>query len=283
MQKIKDIRAHLIEKLSAHFPETELRGFYNWILEYLYDYNASQAILNAEKEVEHKDWNRLEEIIAELQAQKPIQQIVGYSWFYGRKFDVNEHVLIPRPETEELVDWILKEQPNNKSILDIGTGSGCIPITLSLEANIEMYSIDISTEALKQAKCNARHLKAAVNFIEADILSKDIDVHLGNYDIIVSNPPYVLESDKELMANNVLENEPHLALFVPDNEALKFYEAIADLACKKLNKEGLLYFEIHEKKGRETIKMLQDKGFSNIKLRKDMQGKDRMVKAVWKL
>lgn len=283
MQKIKDIRLYLKDELSRQYPDSEIRGFTNWMLEYIFDYSNMEAILNAENDLSAQNISEVVRIVDLLKEEKPIQQIVGYAWFYGNKFLVNEHVLIPRPETEELVDWILKDDPNNKSVLDIGTGTGCIPISLTLSSNANVTTVDVSPLALEQAKANANLLNASVKFLEADILSQSTVDGLEKYDIIVSNPPYVLESDKKQMANNVLENEPHLALFVPDDNALKFYKAIADLATKKLNPEGLLYFEIHEKKGQETIKMLQDKGFSNIELRKDMQGKNRMVKAVWKL
>jgi release factor glutamine methyltransferase len=283
MQKIKDIRLFLKDSLATQYPESELRGFNNWILEYLFDYSSMDALMQAEKDLSDKNIKDVNRILTLLKQEKPIQQIVGYAWFYGHKFSVNEHVLIPRPETEELVDWILKDKPEGKSILDIGTGSGCIPITIALNSTTQVSTLDISDLAIAQAKENAKKLNASINFIQADILAKESIDKLHTYDVIVSNPPYVLESDKELMANNVLENEPHLALFVPNKEALKFYIAIANLATQKLNKNGLLYFEIHESKGQETLDMLSLKGFSNIELRKDLQGKDRMVKAVWKL
>ena len=283
MQKIKDIRLFLKDSLAAQYPDSELRGFNNWILEYLFDYCSMDALMQAEKELSDKNIVDIKHIISLLKQEKPIQQIVGYAWFYGHKFSVNEQVLIPRPETEELVDWILKDKPDGKSILDIGTGTGCIPITIALNSTAQVSTVDISDFAIAQAKENAKNLNASINFIQADILAKESIDKLDTYDVIVSNPPYVLESDKELMANNVLDNEPHLALFVPNDDALKFYIAIADIATKKLTKNGLLYFEIHEDKGEETLDMLTRKGFVNLELRKDLQGKDRMVKAVWKL
>ena len=192
-------------------------------------------------------------------------------------------MLIPRPETEELVDWILKDQLERKSLLDIGTGSGCIPIAIDLNSQARVSSLDVSAAALDKAKENACILKSRVTFIHADILNPSTTSLLGKYDVIVSNPPYVLESDKKLMAANVLNNEPHLALFVPDDNALMFYEAIANIAVDKLHYNGLLYFEIHENKGEEIVSMLINLGFTSIELRKDLQGKDRMIKAVWKL
>ncbi len=283
MQKVKDIRLFLMSNLGEQYPDSELRGFLNWILEYVVDFSVMDALMNAEDLLKPKDLIEIQRITDLLKNEIPIQQIVGYAWFYGLKFSVNEHVLIPRPETEELVDWILKDNPSGKSILDIGTGSGCIPITIALNSTAQLSTIDISDLAIVQAKQNAKRLNASVNFIHADILANAHLVLPNSYDVIVSNPPYVLESDKEMMSANVLENEPHLALFVPDEKALVFYEAIAELATIKLNNNGFLYFEIHELKGSETIEMLKIKGFTEIELKKDMQGKDRMVKAVWKV
>ena len=283
MLKIKDIRLYLKDTLSAQYPDSELRGFYNWILEYLFNFSNMDALMQAEKFIEENNITEIKRIVSLLKEEIPIQQIVGYAWFYGHKFNVNEHVLIPRPETEELVDWILKDKPEHKSILDVGTGSGCIPISIALNSLTKVATLDVSELAIVQAKENAETLNARINFIQADIFAEDTILKLDHHDIIVSNPPYVLESDKEMMAHNVLGHEPHLALFVPDTDALKFYHTIAEIATKRLNSEGFLYFEIHEQKGPELVKMLKEKGFSSIELKQDMQGKDRMVKAVWKL
>ena len=283
MLKIKDIRIHLKNCLGHQYPDNELRGFGNWILEHLFDYTITDALLNADRTLTEKNSSDLEFIIKHLKQEKPIQQIVGYSWFYGRKFLVNEHVLIPRPETEELVDWMLKDSLNDTSILEVGTGSGCIAITLALNTNATIVSIDVSELALKQAKSNALALNALVAFCKADVLDDSSCESFGCFDVIVSNPPYVLESDKQMMSNNVLEYEPHLALFVSSDDPLLFYRAIATMATRKLNANGVLYFEIHENYGQETLDMLSLKGFKELELRKDLQGKDRMVKAVWKL
>lgn len=283
MQKIKDIRLFINNSLKGLYPESELRVFTNWILEYLFDYSTMDAIMHAENNLKQTEILKLSQIVSSLKKEVPIQQILGYAWFYGNKFYIDNNVLIPRPETEELVDWILKDNLNNKNILDIGSGSGCIPISIALNSNATVSSVDICPLALKQAKENANNLKAIVSFSRVDILNSEETKSLEMYDVIVSNPPYVLESDKALMANNVLDNEPHLALFVPDNDALKFYTRIAQLATHKLNNNGLLYFEIHEKKGAETVKLLSELGYSDIELRKDFQDKNRMVKAVWKL
>jgi len=199
-------------------------------------------------------------------------------FFYGLPLKINEHVLIPRPETEELVDWVIKEVKHKKdSLLDIGTGSGCIPIAIkkNLPA-ISVSAIDISAEALKVASANALINGTEVNFIEADILSYSSD---EKYDVIVSNPPYIRELEKADMHENVLAHEPHAALFVSDENPLIFYKTISDFAYINLNPNGYLFFEINEFLWEETLKILIDKGFKNIELRKDMQGKDRMIMA----
>ena len=195
------------------------------------------------------------------------------------EFKVNKHTLIPRPETEELVHWVLQE--DFTSALDIGTGSGCIAISLAKQSEGNLSALDFSKEALEVAKENAKNSEVAIGFIRADILQQP--ALKQTFDVIVSNPPYVLESDKKLMHTNVLKHEPHTALFVEDEDALVFYNSIADFAQNHLNENGKLFFEIHENKGEEVLQMLQEKGFSKLELRKDMQGKDRMVKAVWKM
>ena len=283
MLKVKDIRAYLNEELSTLYPKNELRGFLNLIVEYVLDFSSIELLFYSESFIENNDVKKIKHIVSLLKKEVPIQQILGYTWFYGRKFNVNKNVLIPRPETEELVDWILKDNPAYKSILDIGCGSGCISVSLALNGNLKVTSLDVSELALIQAKENANKFNTPIHFIHADIFAKDTIFKLDHFDIIVSNPPYLLESDKCMMANNVLQYEPHLALFVPDNKPLKYYETIAEIATKRLNQDGLLYFEIHEQKGSEILKMLDDKGFSSVELKQDLQGKDRMVKAKWKL
>ena len=207
-----------------------------------------------------------------------MQYILGTTEFMSFEFKVNNQTLIPRPETEELVQWVLQE--DFKSALDIGTGSGCIAISLAKQSKARLSALDFSKEALEVAKDNAKSNEVAIEFIHADILQK-ISLQ-ETFDVIVSNPPYVLESDKKFVHTNVLKYEPHSALFVLDKEALVFYNSITDFAQNHLNENGKLFFEIHEKKGDELLQMLKGKGFSKLELRKDMQGKDRMVKAVWK-
>jgi release factor glutamine methyltransferase len=200
------------------------------------------------------------------------------------KFYVDESVLIPRPETEELVEWVCLEIRNSKfeirNLLDIGTGSGCIPIALKKEiSSVEIFALDISEGALNAAKLNATAQQTEIDFHLINILNKDEWNQLPNFDIIVSNPPYVKQSESSAMHQNVLQYEPHLALFVDDEDALKFYKVIAEFSLTHLNKNGKLFFEINEALGKKVSELLQRCGYTNIKLRKDLQGKDRMIKA----
>lgn len=218
--------------------------------------------------------------IKDLKKFKPVQFITGSQFFYDNDFKVSEHTLIPRPETEELVDLIVKENTNfNGRILDIGSGSGAIAISLdkALE-NSKVTAFDVSKKALETAEYNNSALKSNVNFQYQDILKP---TYIGEaFDIIASNPPYVLESEKELMQANVLEFEPHLALFVEDSDPLLFYKSIVQFCKSKLKSNGKLYFEINEKYGVETAKLLIDNNFSGVEVIKDMQGKDRIVKGI---
>ncbi|WP_373522324.1 peptide chain release factor N(5)-glutamine methyltransferase [Aquiflexum sp.] len=222
----------------------------------------------------------LENAFSELLEGKPIQYVTGKAPFYGRELSVNSNVLIPRNETEELVHLIIKE--NKKSgmrILDIGTGSGCIPITLALEIKYaEVFGLDISDSALSMASQNASSLGAKVIFQKCDILNEEIP--FNNLDIIVSNPPYVRISEKEMMHDNVLKYEPHLALFVQDDDPLLFYRVIVQKAKNALNANGKLYFEINEALGSITLELLTDNGFKNIRIHKDLNNRDRIVSAV---
>ena len=208
MLKVKDIRAYLNEELSTLYPKNELRVFLNLIVEYVLDFSNIDLLLYSESLINSNDVKLIKHIVALLKKEVPIQQILGYTWFYGHKFNVNKNVLIPRPETEELVNWILKDNPAYKSILDIGCGSGCISISLALNSNLKMTSLEVSELALIQAKDNADKFMTPIKFIHADIFAKDTIFKLDHFDVIVSNPPYVLESDKCMMANNVLQYEP---------------------------------------------------------------------------
>jgi len=242
--------------------------------------NLSKAKVKAfpELELQGPDIEKLNNALARLRTGEPIQYILGTTLFYGLPFIVNPSVLIPRPETEELVEWMLQSAKSNANILDIGTGSGCIAISLKKNlTNARVFAIDVSIEALATAKQNALINQVEVNFIEGDILQSSNSKASTAYDIIVSNPPYVTLLDKERMHSNVTDFEPHTALFVPENDPLIFYRVIADYAVNNLTDKGLLFFEINESYGQETTALLSQKGFINVQLRKDMSDRDRMI------
>ncbi len=225
------------------------------------------------------EMQKLTEIVGKLKNSEPIQYILGESDFFGLAFYVNGSVLIPRPETEELVQWVLESAENKPmKILDIGTGSGCIAVTLAKKLpSAEVHAWDISEDALEVARRNAERNGVKVIFSKRDMLLEPVSDE--KFDIIVSNPPYVTEVEKTEMQENVLNFEPHLALFVPDDNALVFYEKIADFALTNLNKDGKLFFEINRAKGADIAHLLEEKGFTNIELRKDISGNERMVMA----
>lgn len=236
-------------------------------------YNLSQLVAHYDDECEIRN---LDSMIAELQSGRPVQYVLGKAEFCDFVFEVKEGVLIPRPETEELVYRIAEMAKRGARILDIGTGSGAIAIALAkLVKEAEVVAVDISPEALKIAKHNAELLGANVAFVEADALG-DLS-HLGEFDIIVSNPPYIPQSDIVDMRKNVVDFEPHTALFVPDNDILRFYVATAENAQKMLSKEGSLWFEIYEKAGEQICSMLGEKGFSHSELIEDANLKPRIV------
>jgi release factor glutamine methyltransferase len=249
---------------------------------------TSSAKIKAFPELELPDEHlkAINHILKELKTGKPIQYILGHTEFYGLTFKVNSSVLIPRPETEELVEWIISSVGSSQlavgNMLDIGTGSGCIAI--SLKKNLPEFSVsamDISPEALQVAKENAKLNDVKVDFAQADILESSRRAPSAiRYSIIVSNPPYVTLEDQNQMHSNVTDFEPHTALFVPENDPLIFYKAIAGFASKNLKPGGLLFFEINENYGKQIVELLTNKSFKNIELRKDMSGKDRMIKAV---
>lgn len=276
------LEEHYKSELISLYDREEAKSLFSLAAEQVLLLSPGKLMMQKDTEISFINEQKLLSILNDLQIGKPIQHILEEAHFYGLVFKVNEHVLIPRPETEELVEWIISVcssqfMVNGAKILDIGTGSGCIPITLKKHLpNAEVSTLDVSGDAIAVAKHNAQQIDVKVDFLEADILtfqSKD------KFDIIVSNPPYIRDLEKEEMHDNVLLHEPHLALFVSDENPLLFYKTIADFAKTNLKPKGQLFFEINEYLGKETIEMLNDKGFKNMELRKDMQGKDRMVRA----
>lgn len=283
--KAKTYKTAFIEELQNLYDVMEAESFFYLILEEKHQMKRIDLALNPDfvlSEKEIQEWNL---ILEALKKEIPIQYLLGTTEFFGLPFKVNENVLIPRPETEELVEWIIQDAKiegfKDLKILDIGTGSGCIAISLAKNIqNAKVYAVDVSSGALKTAKENATINQVEVVFLEKDILeTNDLEMQ---FDVIVSNPPYVRNLEKEEIKKNVLDNEPHLALFVEDDDALIFYRKIAGLATGNLNQNGRLYFEINQYLGEEMIELLHNKGFQDIELRKDIYDNDRMTKAVLK-
>lgn len=268
---------HFKEELKDVYEEEEVKSIFSISVEHLLQLRRSQLMLNWEKEAEPETLRSFLAVLEGLKAQKPIQYLLGEAFFYGSVFKVNEAVLIPRPETEELVDWILEEKAPSTVVIDFGTGTGCIAISLKKHLkDASVTAVDISEEAIRTASENALINQTEVSFLHADILTFQSET---KFDIIVSNPPYITEKERAEMQQNVLAHEPHLALFVTNERPLVFYEAVADFALGNLQENGSLFFEINEYLAKETIQMLKDKSFVFIELRKDMQGKDRMIRA----
>ncbi len=279
------IYEYCLTQLGDLYPENEIRTFVKLALDHYFNYDSKFLALNPDVRFTESELLKIVFMTKDLKKGKPIQYIFGETEFCGLTFKVNEHVLIPRQETEELVNWILEDDNiggwgDKIKILDIGTGSGCIPISLkSSVPHAQVHASDVSEEALMIARSNAELNGTDVNFIQDDILNPKIGSYKAPYHIIVSNPPYVRQSEKESLHMNVVDNEPHTALFVPDEDAMVFYNAIADFALQSLTEDGVLYFEINEALGIETKKALESKGFQDIQLRKDINGKDRMIRA----
>jgi len=279
---IQQLRSIFQIKLNSLYSANEIRSFFNIIANHFLGLKPVDINISLNREVSDEVYNKFIDITEQLVLQQPIQYIIGETEFYDRKFFVNPSVLIPRQETEELVNWIINDNTESKkiNILDIGTGSGCIPITLKCEMpQSSVYAIDISPEAIMVAKKNSELNNVDINFIERDILASQDVVEDIKFNIIVSNPPYITNTEKLLMEKNVLDHEPHLALFVDDNNPLIFYSAIANYSKNNLVEGGFLYFEINEAFGSETKQMLEQKGFCNVLLRKDINNKNRMIKA----
>jgi release factor glutamine methyltransferase len=272
----------ITEQLKKNYEAGESASISDLVLEHLTGKNRSERSSGIQSSLSAEQNDKLENILTRLLKHEPVQYILNESWFGGLKFFVNKNVLIPRQETEELVEWIIdncKFPVKELSILDIGSGSGCIPIALKRRIRkADVWSCDISYDALKVAKQNAETLGAEVNFIQLDFLEKNSWKQFPPFDIIVSNPPYVPEQNKESMKPNVLQYEPSIALFVPDIDPLVFYKAVAEFGKTHLNKDGTIYCEIHEDLEENVLKLFNDLGYKT-ELKKDMQQKDRMIKA----
>ncbi|SEH70429.1 release factor glutamine methyltransferase [Paenimyroides aquimaris] len=276
---VNGYKKRFLNQLPAFYDETERLSLFYLSMEFVLNFNKTDCVLNGNESISIENQQQIDEVFNRLQDNEPIQYITQQANFYGYKFKVSPATLIPRRETEELVEWVLSEMKNEPQkkwrVLDIGTGSGCIPITIKKEFPLaEVFAIDVSVEALAVAKKNAENLNVPITFIEQDILTTE---YLDSYDIIISNPPYVRNLEKAEIKNNVLHYEPHLALFVEDNDPLIFYRKITQLGQKSLTENGMLFFEINQYLGNEMNEMVSEY-FNMVELRKDLQGNERMMK-----
>ena len=277
---LQEIKIFLKQTLSSKIDAVELTSLIGMLIEAVTGWNTVQQIVNINTELNKEQQAKIEDYAQQLLAGKPIQYILGKAWFMGNELMVNEHVLIPRPETEELVEWIISYASiMNKplSIIDMGTGSGCIPIALKLALpKCTLTGLDISKDALAMAKMNAKNLNASIEWMEEDILNTAaLDT---SYDIIVSNPPYIPLREKKDMQEQVLNFEPSIALFVSNEDPLIYYKAIAKIGKQNLSKNGQLFFEIHYNQGKAILALLDELNY-HAELRQDSFGKNRMVRA----
>ena len=274
---MNNLKQYFENQLITQFPQSEINEIYLLAAENVFGLPRTEILLNKNTKITENQTKKFENIVARLKTGEPIQYILGEAWFYGLKLIVNNSVLIPRPETEELVEWILSDNQQNAEILDIGTGSGCIAIALAKNnANFRVSALDISDEALKVAKKNTELQNVDIQFIKGDILK--IPVFEQKFDIIVSNPPYIPENELINIEQTVKDFEPHIALFAPQNNPLIFYEKIAQFTKNQLNTNGKLYFEIQRDYSTQVVKLLNSMNFNNIEVRKDISGNERMVK-----
>jgi release factor glutamine methyltransferase len=282
-----EIYNDLKSELKTIYDDREAENISDWVFENVTGLERWERRENQNKELNKSDSEKLKKYLEELLKHKPVQYILNEAWFYKRKFYVNENVLIPRPETEELVEWIVKDAKNNAgdnskqtNIIDIGTGSGCIPVSLKKELpGANVTAIDVSEKALLVAKKNAAELNAAINFFQTDFLKENEWEALPQFDIIVSNPPYIPINEKEILAKNVTDFEPEIALFVENNDPFIFYKKIAGFAQLHLKEDGKIYVEVHEEYAKNIKDLFENVGLIS-EIKKDIYGKDRMVKAL---
>jgi len=280
---IEETRKEITGSIKSIYEKDEAESISEIVMEHITRWSRLERIVHKDVPLSFTQKRLLAQIIHRLQQHEPIQYIINEACFAGMIFYVDTNVLIPRPETEELVEWILKdvarETSDEKKILDVGTGSGCIAIALKTKIqDAEIWACDVSDEALNIARMNADALNTTIDFVPINFLDEEQRKQLPNVNIIVSNPPYVPQKDKAEMKKNVVEYEPTNALFVPDNDPLVFYNAIADFGKEKLNEGGNIYVEIHENMGEQVKNLFNSKGYRSVELKKDLQGKERMIK-----
>jgi len=284
MKNSKTLFQDFVKQITLKDSREEVSGIAHLVFENLFGVDKTNILAGKLIQVPISQEQRLADIARQLNDQQPVQYVLGEAEFYGRKFKVDPSVLIPRPETEELIAEVIRivragEPKAVTRILDIGTGSGCIPITLTLELKgVDVYATDVSKDALETARGNSHKLKAGVSYIHHDILKEEIP--FTDIDLVVSNPPYVALSEKDYMKRNVIDHEPHLALFVPDNDSLIFYKMIAAKAAKVLKPGGWVVVEINEKFGEAVSQVFSENAFHRVEVKKDINGKDRIVKAI---
>jgi len=278
---LKDLKSQYIELLSGKFDSSESKQFLDILIEDFFGITKVQLALEPQLRISESEMLKLHWAIKDLLNNKPVQYITGVSYFHDLKLNVNESVLIPRPETEELVGLILdKETSSNLRVIDIGTGSGCIALALKKYfSNSLITAVDMSADALLLAKKNALQNQLQVEFTQIDILNPHSFDSLSKFDIVVSNPPYVTQSDKALMHKNVTDYEPHNALFVEDDNPLLFYSSILEFCKSHLNNEGRIYFEVNEQQGDNILQLLEQHEYKNCKIYQDIHGKNRFVVA----
>lgn len=277
------LKSHFYDQLKGLYPENEIRNFMYMAFEHVLGFSKIDALIKENESIDGEKVSEIHSIIKELSRHRPIQYILGQAHFYGLQLKVNENVLIPRQETEELVELIITSQKTrgDLKIIDLGTGSGCIAIALKKYLpHADVYAVDISDKAIALAAENASLNMANIEFYRADILDKNCWNSLPQVDIIVSNPPYIPIKEKAEMDKNVIDNEPHIALFTPYNSPLLFYENIANFALINVIENGKLFFEVHENYANEVKNLLENKSFMYVKIHKDMSGKNRMVSCI---
>lgn len=276
----ENVYTDFLNSLKTIYDEREAANISDWVFENVTGLKRWERRLNKKKILTEIDFKNLQNYLEQLLQHRPVQYVLNEAWFYKMKFYVNENVLIPRPETEELVEWIINENSKPTNIIDIGTGSGCVSISLKKELpGSNVTAIDVSEKALLVAKKNADDLDVVIDFIQIDFLKEDEWRKLAQYEIIVSNPPYIPINEKEILSKNVADFEPDIALFVTNNDPFIFYKAITNFAKDHLKAEGKIYVEVHEVYAKEIKKIFEEAGFKS-EIKKDIYGKERMVKAV---
>ena len=278
---VSDIVNIIRTNLSNHYSDNEIQSFIYLIFEYLLNYTKIDLHINSNATISQGMEKQINEIIKDLRNYKPVQYIFGKTEFYGLQFRISPGVLIPRQETEELVDWIIKDNRDGTArILDIGTGCGCIAVALArFIAGASVDAIDISAKAVELARLNALMNKVSVNFMVCDILNIEAGKLGSRYDMIVSNPPYIRESEKPALPDNVRNHEPGESLFVPDDDPLVFYRVIAEHGLRSLKNKGALYFEINENLANEVCEELAGFNYKRIEIKNDISGRNRMIRA----